>query len=72
MLSKGKKVMYRCPECDSENIYKRHVPPVFTALMRMGTSTLNMGTCEDCGVSFKWTKRIKISLKKLEYESNNN
>jgi hypothetical protein len=58
MLSKGHKIEYRCPECNSVRI-----APLAIITQRAS------GECFDCNTYWPWRSRIKESLKKLKYEA---
>lgn len=65
MLSKGGKIKYTCPYCDSEEIkHRRDIGDVFGAILDPYIIKFNSGWCYDCRQVFCWSARNKVSLKK--------
>lgn len=59
MLSKGGKIIYSCPNCNSENINKQPYKPAYKFI------GANTGICNSCNSWWPWSSRIKTSVRKL-------
>lgn len=57
MLSPGKKIAWLCPKCRSPEIVK--------GMLGMFIPLENMGSCLMCNSYWRWTTRVKVSLKGL-------
>lgn len=68
MLSKGKKIIYKCPNCQSEDIVKISIfPQEFysdgSVLMYYNRRS---GHCKKCNTRWLWRSRIKHSVRHLK------
>jgi hypothetical protein len=62
MLSPGGKVIYYCPKCWSLKIDKTVLPNSYAVLANYNIKG-SAGICRDCSSIFKWSQRVKISVK---------
>ena len=66
MLSKGKKIVYKCPNCQSEDIVKVSIFPqsFYSDGSVLMYHTRRSGNCNQCHTWWPWKDRVKVSIRK--------